>query len=448
MVWLVRFLRKSRRQVWEFKGHITALMALVFVLMLSLVGALFESASIQIQKNNLRIRTMLATESVFAEYDRDLLETYDIFARYGKEEDGFSKRLLYYGASGAEHALEEIQLLSDSGGKPFYEQGVKYSKTWMGIEDFSYGDDYVLEDKETIRNQGDVAYQELETVLEKEQVTLPAENNPFSIMEDLKTMDLLTLLLADASKLSSRSIQTHDLPSRRSLEEGNFREVDGTDAMDKSFFVFYLAEHFSSKQDEKAERSLLYELEYLLQGNASDRENLTAVCHELMQIRMLANYVYLLTDTGKQNEAGVVATALCTLISVPEIAEVVKQGILFAWAYGESVVDVRGLLRGNKIPIVKNSGTWCLSLNQLSRVASSQVIGGVGSNGEGMDYQDYLTALLLLEDRENLCMRGLDLIERNLDLRVDCCMTKVKLESRAILRRGIEERFTTKYEYQ
>ena len=49
---------------------------------------------------------------------------------------------------------------------------------------------------------------------------------------------------------------------------------------------------------------------------------------------------------------------------------------------------------------------------------------------------------------ENLCMRGLDLIERNLDLRVDCCMTKVKLESRAILRRGIEERFTTKYEYQ
>ena len=136
----MRFLRKSRGQEPVFRGQITALMALVFVLMLSLVSALFESASIHIQKNNLRARTMIAVESAFAEYDKGLLEKYDIFARYGKEEDSFSERLLYFGASGAEHSLESIQLLSDSSGMPFYEQAVKYAKTWMGLEEFSFGE--------------------------------------------------------------------------------------------------------------------------------------------------------------------------------------------------------------------------------------------------------------------------------------------------------------------
>ena len=423
-------------------------MALVFVLMLSLVGALFESASIHIQKNNLRSRTMLAVESVFAEYDSCLLENYDIFARCGKDEKSFSERLLYYGASGAEHTLEKVKLLSDSGGMPFYEQAVQYEKDWLGLDEFSFGEKYDLSDGKEMAAKENAAYKNLENLLQKEQVDLPAENNPLSALDRLKTMDLLTLLLVDSSGGSNQSIRTKDLPSKRTLEGGNFKEVSSDSLLDKAFFVSYLTGHFSNRTRNNSGQPLLYEIEYLLEGQDSDRENLSAVCSQLMLIRMLANYSYLLTDTAKQKEVEVVVGVICTLISLPEITEAVKQAVLLAWAYGESVVDVRGLLKGNKVPLFKTSGTWRLQLNQLENLATNGMIGGAPSLKEGMGYEDYLIAFLLLKDRETLCIRGLDLIETNLNLRVDTCMTKVQVESQALLRRGIKEQFSTTFGYR
>ncbi|MFR1158521.1 MAG: hypothetical protein ACLSD7_05690 [Coprococcus phoceensis] len=62
------------------KGEITAFLSLVFLLILSFLGAMVESASIQVLKNYKRADTILAVESVFAEYQKQLLEQYDLFA--------------------------------------------------------------------------------------------------------------------------------------------------------------------------------------------------------------------------------------------------------------------------------------------------------------------------------------------------------------------------------
>ena len=62
------------------KGEITAFLSLVFLLLLSLTGAVLESASLQVLKNEKRADAGRATESVFAEYQREMLEEYDIFA--------------------------------------------------------------------------------------------------------------------------------------------------------------------------------------------------------------------------------------------------------------------------------------------------------------------------------------------------------------------------------
>ena len=61
------------------KGEITAFLSLVFLLILSFLGAMVESASIQVLKNYKRADTILAVESVFAEYQKQLLEEYDLF---------------------------------------------------------------------------------------------------------------------------------------------------------------------------------------------------------------------------------------------------------------------------------------------------------------------------------------------------------------------------------
>ena len=192
----------------------------------------------------------------------------------------------------------------------------------------------------------------------------------------------------------------------------------------------------------------MYEQEYLLGGLGSDQENLEAVCKKIMNIRMISNYTYLLTDSVKQAEAQTMALTLCSLISMPALTEVVKHALLFAWAYGESIVDVRVLLKGKKVPLAKTSDSWQLQLSNLSALGTEQEVVTEKDMGRGLSYQDYLKALFLLESREILSMRCLDLVEGNLHLKTDQCMTKVEIKSVAHLRRGIQDSYTTMYGYR
>ena len=62
------------------KGEITAFLSLIFVLMISFVTAILESASVQAEKNQARLDMDRAVYSVFGEYQKELLEEYGIFA--------------------------------------------------------------------------------------------------------------------------------------------------------------------------------------------------------------------------------------------------------------------------------------------------------------------------------------------------------------------------------
>ncbi len=444
------FLKKSQVKDSAFKGQITAFMALIFILLLSVVGALIESASIQITKNRKRADTILALESTFAEYLPELLDQYEIFARFGCTEDVLNNRLSYYGADNMEHEITQTQLLTDYEGAPFYQQAVRYMKDWLGMEDmttsseydFSINDDIDIEEKE--RNNTI----ELETMLEEAQTELPTEDNPLQSVGNLKKSSLLSIIVSNPEDLSNRNITLETLPSRRELEKGNYAEEKSSGATDKLFFVAYVQEHFADMTKQEEERTLLYEQEYLLGGYSSDQKNLEAVCKKIMNIRTIANYTYLLTDSAKQAEAEAMALTMCSLIALPEITEVVKHALLFAWAYGEGVVDTRALLDGKKVPLVKTSESWQLQLSNLITLGTeNEVVSEKDSQG-GLSYQDYLNGLLMLEDRETLSMRCLDLIESNVHIKTDQCMTKVEIESTANLRREIKDTFTTTFGYQ
>ena len=128
---LIRLQEKER----VFKGEITAFLTLIFILMLSLVAALVESASIQTTKNRKKADMILALESTFAEYHRDMLDKYDLFVRHGCQEQQIRNRLEYYGATNENHSIMRKELLSDNHGDILYEQAVRYEKSWLGIEE-------------------------------------------------------------------------------------------------------------------------------------------------------------------------------------------------------------------------------------------------------------------------------------------------------------------------
>ena len=114
----------------------TAFLALVFILLIAFAGSLMESASIQAAKNWRRADMNRAIESVFAEYQKELLEEYELFALEGSYESGsYSEekiwdRLSYYGAGGMDHEMARLQILSDDGGSPFLSQVSSWKGFW------------------------------------------------------------------------------------------------------------------------------------------------------------------------------------------------------------------------------------------------------------------------------------------------------------------------------
>ena len=350
------------------KGEITAFLSLIFLLILSFLGAIIESASIQVLKNHKRADTSLALESIFAEYQRELLEEYDIFALDGSYGEGKSdenkiiKRLEYYGAQKHVNQIQHSELLTDHQGTPFYRQAVKYMKSKIGIMEEKEEHSYWEEQQESgtkFEKEEEEVEENLDSMLGEAQESLPSANNPMESVTAIQKSGLLKIIVENPEQLSKKSIKKEELASMRKLNKGKgtfVQEETKTGIAEPLFFEQYLLEHFGDVTEGKEERVLDYELEYLLGGHTSDQENLEEVVKKILPIRLGVNYAYLLTDEEKKAEAEVLALSLCTLLTVSGITEIVKHAILLAWAYGEGIVDLQSSCCGRKSSGCKNEG--------------------------------------------------------------------------------------------
>lgn len=449
------------------KGELTAFLSLVFLLLLSLVGGVLESASIQGMKNEKRADASRAVESVFAEYQRDLLEVYEILAMEGSYETGemsessILNRLSFYGAENMEIEMEAVHYLTDQNGCEFYRQAAAYEKEKTGIAaaERLIGDlptwKEQSKDAEVYEKEDQKTNDDLEQILQEEEQGLPQEDNPLSIMNEVRE-SLLDIVLPEGFELSKNAVDLSELVSGRELRSGyGSLKEQSAEVGDAIFFNLYLVEKFGHAVEGKEKTALAYELEYLLNGKSSDVENLAAAVKKICALRFAVNYAYLLTDTTRQSEAEALALTLCTLLTVPEVTKIVKHAVLMAWAYGEGVMDVKALLAGKKVPLIKSDKTWQLSLSGLLLLnQKGQVQDPMDAEG-GYTYEQYLQAMLFLGKKEQLTMRALDLVERNLQtayerdfFRADACLTGALFQVECPMRRSVTYRFQTIYQYQ
>lgn len=454
-------------------GELTVFLSLVFFLLLALVGAVLESASIQIRKNEKRADAARATESVFAEYQRDLLEKYHIFAleesyETGEiSEDHILNRLRYYGAENMDIDITAIGYLTDEHGQEFFRQAVEYQKKKTGfalIEDIS-GNYSVWKEKEKLTEEYEEedtkTSEEMSQILQEEEETLAPEQNPLEILKELKSDLFLKLVLPEQFEVSAEQVDMEQAPSRRKLQKGYGTLYEKEEAFqDTIFFNLYTMEHFrnagtESADEESTEQGMKYELEYLLEGKESDKANLEAVARKICNLRFAVNYAYLLTDQEKQAEAEVMAGTICSLLTVPGIIPIVKHGLLLAWAYGEGMADVKILLSGGKVPLMKNSETWQFSLDHILSMKESGLPVEAGEYAEGEDYGTYLQMLLLTKKKEMLTMRELDLVESYIRntcekdfFQADACVTGARFQVTCPMRRNITYQFSEGYQYR
>lgn len=274
-----------------------------------------------------------------------------------------------------------------------------------------------------------------------------------------KASGLLALALPKNFILSNRSISKEQQLSSRTLNggRGSFPARVGVGGLEERvLFEQYIEQHFSSAVEKKSEnRTLDYEMEYILCGKSSDKENLEAVIKRLMAARFALNYGYLMGSVQRQEEAAALAATVAVILLQPELMETAKQIILMLWGFGESVIDIRALLSGNRVAMIKDDSNWQLQLSSLFLLGTALDTQEGRDDESGMKYTQYLQMLLLLKQNSEITMRTLDRVEENLIyennqgyFRADSCVTRMKLQNKAEIWNGKTYMFPCKFGYE
>lgn len=462
------------------RGTITVFLSLISVLLLSLTYTLVESARVQACRARAAAVTQLGLFSVFGEFEKMVLDDYDLFfldGACGSGEfgiHGIEKKFRDYmeqnieGTAGLlslsviQCSVEGYALATDEGGKVFYRQAVENQKEILIpdlLQEYQTRSQEVRRQEEAGKNceQGSQALEgqikELWDQAEEQRVQEAGQadaevreesgaygesgqgENPLDVIKKIKNTGILGLVMKEPGQVSGRQVEKGDLPSGRKLRKGtleDLREDPGWES--DALFLQYLKTHFGRMNMVLEGGGLAYELEYILAGKSSDMENLKGAVHRLLLVREGSNFLYAVSNGEMKQQALFLAATLVGGAAVPGLVTAVQMALLAAWAYGESLLDVRILLAGGRVPMVKTGKSWRLTLDQLGDLTQALTQCDEGG-GEGFSYEDYLWMLLAAGKKQEYPMRALDLLECRMrgreeteKFRADACL--VRMEAR------------------
>ncbi|MCC8104841.1 MAG: DUF5702 domain-containing protein [Clostridiales bacterium] len=451
--------RHQREGCGALKGSITVFLSLACILFLALICAVTESARIQGAKAQSANITGMGTFSLLSEFETKLLEKYEIFSLDGASGGSFQiqtvnsrfEEFISKNANPKEGLLKSLAfdpwnlevekteitgyaLLTDDKGEAFYQQAVSYMKSNIGVIaleellNLANSVDEIEEKQnayETKQNSSEEQLsgledekqerlEELESEMSESdgntEILVETTGDPLAEISKLRKKSTLEIVTWDKI-ISGKSIVRSSMPSGSSLRKGSLKpENEHSGLISNVLFREYLVRYFGSYISEKDDADLDYQLEYILGGKTSDEKNLQYVVNRLLLIREGMNYAACTGTTSMSTEAGTLAMSLTGFLGIPALTAATKQALLLAWSYGESLVDVRILLDGGKVPLKKSEGDWSLTLENLGRVTEVLQSGADGKE-EGLSYQDYLRILLNMGALKNQKMRALDLVQ-------------------------------------
>ena len=254
----------------------------------------------------------------------------------------------------------------------------------------------------------------------------PPAENPLEIVKRLREKGILALTLPEGKSLSGRKAPEGKRLLERDLARGNFKKKEKAGWYERILMQEYLKPLIGNAVTPKVGGALSYGVEYLICGKKSDEENLKGTVRKLLLLREVMNFLYLQGDHAKQAEALSAASAIAGITGNPAIISLVKQGILAAWAYVESIYDVKELLNGGKVPLTKNASQWKSSLSNFGAGEGS----GTANSASGLTYERYLDALLYAKSVKQAAYRAMDLMEW--DLQNEKGFAKCKMDQMAV----------------
>lgn len=483
--------RKGRESVGT-PGYLTVYAALTLTVMISLCLVLIEG----IRRHTIAFETEcvmdIGMDSVLAEYHRMLLERYGLLmvdTSYGTDYPSFYNTewhlseylernlsyedcgflpFLYRDLLGME--LQDVQVLkvslaTDDGGRVFQRRAVECMRSRLGLETM----EKLLEWMETVEGYGllekDVEAQMDQVSEELQECGAIGKNigeeiwgktetsDPIEAVQAMRKEGILKWVVEDVSRLSEAAVDPDQYISGRyakgEVNRGNYPQEEQLSLTDNILLLEYFL-NYAGRYGKPRENSLLqYQVEYLLGGKAGDRDNLRQTANLICGIREAANVIYLLGDEAKRAEVEMVAAVLAGVIAQPELQPLFETAFILAWAYLESLYDVKTLLAGGRVELLKTDKNWHYSLANIWTFQTETAEG----EGTGLSYEDYLRIFLYVQSPEISTMRFMDLVEMDIRrtpgnscFRMDGCIDR--LEAEALIQSGYGYSFTIRREKQ
>lgn len=473
------------------RGYITVFLSLSLTLILSLVFTVIEGARISAIRMKFECVTDIGMNSVLAEYHRELLKQYDLLfvdtSYCGSHPDianteahlcGYmqknfhpeeGKRLLggkdFLAMDMGTAEISEYSIASDDNGAVLKRQVTDYMADYPlgAILDRISGNIAMLQGNGL--NSTDVGAWRQEYESQIDAIGLPKKeveegnfeevplDNPADIANATRSSGVLNLVLEDPSVVSTVKVDLTDYishrPDRMSGTGLCTEAVEAGGEANELVFQTYLFEKCGYYGEEMEKSLLKYQIEYILAGKDTDWQNLEQVAKKLLLWREVSNVLYILSDSAKVAEAQAMAAALAAVTLMPALMEPVKYTILFAWAYVESLQDVKILLSGGRVPVVKTAADWKTGINCIKNVRGSL---SEDSGGNGLNYKEYLQIMLFLQDAGSRTQRTMDIMEMdirrtpgNARFRLDGCFDAYQARLCVTSRFGYSYEMTRRY---
>ncbi|MBQ9016065.1 MAG: hypothetical protein IJ109_08080 [Firmicutes bacterium] len=223
------------------------------------------------------------------------------------------------------------------------------------------------------------------------------------------------------ASLPSRQLPTQDFLSRIEELAGQLTDVTDIfrDGSEQYMLSGYVLNAFNCTVSAPAPQHFFQrEVEYILNGELTDQKNLQKTASALRCLRLPLNFAHLYADEGKRNALAAAAEA----ITPGPAASLTQAALATAWAYAESVNDAELLVKGFRVPLLKDDSSWAVDLENIIEEYTGNPAGPEQASGrvihpkedKGLSYGQYLRILLSLEDRDILTARILDLIQINM----------------------------------
>lgn len=461
------------------KGSVTLFFSLFLAVLLVVIQVIFRSVQIAGGKVQAETGVEEGLYSVFAGYDRELLKRYHVFfldggygtgvlqpgRMYEQVEDKFLKSCSpgkiitdvrgenLWNCSKNTGAVTGITLAADQDGRAFKIQAIDYMKDTLGIQGIQLLLQQVQQQKTILDRQetdstaepveqAQDEYQQAQGQVQEKKEEDSEFVNPLKVIALLKDKGILSLVLPLEAELSDAGFGEMEKMSSRSCTQGMgilYYGQNPDNLTDNMIFREYMLKHLNyyGREDIKGklpDGALQYQLEYALAGKDSDQENLKSVVGKLLGLREAANMVYLLKNSVRQAQIHETALIICAATGLVALEEAVSLLLQAAWAFGESLLDVRQLLMGGKVPLVKTEQSWMLSLSNLGKLPEILQEGQTDQDS-GLDYAGYLRLLLAAGSSKEQVLRTMDVAEQEMrciagkeNFRMDLCVSYLQVE--------------------